>query len=155
MAFDRAGFRQDGSPYINGPTLSPQLRPLAFLGLHNYLPDAAPAAPGASLLSDSDYGISASEFALDIPPQSALEWTWGSPVQVDSLILYAQNGEDAAGRFVFDGDDTLPFTMAAGSIALGDSLRLHFEPRRVSRLQIIWDGPAPLVHELLVIGRAP
>lgn len=155
MAFDRAGFRKDGSPYINGPTLGAQLRPLDLLGLRNHLPDAVSAVPVAALLSDGDYGIGGSGLALDVPSQSMLEWTWGSSVQVDSLILYAQNGEDAAGCFVFDGDDTLPFTMAAGNIALGDSLRLHFEPRRVSRLQIIWDGPVPLVHELLVIGQVP
>ena len=155
MAFDRAGFRGDGSPYINGPTLGAQLRPLALLGLRNHLPDAVPAAPEAALLSDGDYGIGGSGLAPDVLSQSVLEWTWDSPVQVDSLILYAQNGEDAAGRFVFDGDDTLPFTMTAGNIALGDSLRLHFAQRRVSRLQIIWDGQAPLARELLVIGQAP
>ncbi len=155
MAFDRAGFRQDGSPYINGPTLGAQLRPLALLGLHNYLPGAVPSSPESALLSDGDYGIGGPGLSPDGSSQPLLEWRWDSSVQADSLILYARTGEDAAGRFVFDGADTLPFTMKAGNIILGDSLSLHFAQRSVSRLQIVWDGQAPLACELLVIGQAP
>ena len=56
MALDRAGFRADGTPFVNGPSLAPQLLPLSQLGLAN-LAQTATLPEGAEVLVDGDCGI--------------------------------------------------------------------------------------------------
>ncbi|MHC1786806.1 MAG: glycoside hydrolase family 43 protein [Christensenellales bacterium] len=144
MAFDRAGFLADGTPYIKGPTLAPQLLPLALLSLQNHLVGATAQDKASATLSDGSGLVSSSA--------AAYGWTWEAPVTIDGLILTARGEAEASAYFLLD-DVKVPFTLAAGDALPGASLRLSLPPTRISRLSLQWEGsPAPAVFEVVAVG---
>ena len=132
LCVDRAGFHADGTAYINGPTLSPQLRPLAELGLVNRMPAARCADDSDGLLRDGDT-CQAAASADYVWQGGEARFTWDAPVAADMLLLWPALGEKLAGTATVDGVE-LPFELTPS--APGEAVVLSFPPAAVSALDI-------------------
>lgn len=146
---DRAGFHGDGTAYINGPTLAPQLRPLAELGLVNLTQSAACAGDPAGLLTDGDICQSSASEEY-VWQGSEARMTWETPVTADMLLLWPARGERASGTVTLDGVE-YPFDFAPA--LAGEAAALSLEPTRVSALDIRLD--AGRLGEIMLVGPAP
>lgn len=132
LCVDRAGFHADGTAYINGPTLAPQLRPLAELGLRSLMADAACDDDPEGLLRDGDTCQAAASVAY-VWQGDAARFTWSEPVTADMLLLWPALGEPIAGTVFLDGRE-LPFEL---SPALpGEAAVLTLEAAPVSGLTV-------------------
>lgn len=138
MALDRAGFRADGTPYVNGPTLAPQLKPLAQLNLKNLLPGAEGPAE-AACLTDGDYGICPGP-ETGRAFQGRAEFCWREPANLCALVLYPEKGAAGKGRIVLNGKMTIDFDLKDLDTRPGASLNFHFDPIRVTSLEIRSEG---------------
>ena len=132
LAIDRAGFHGDGTAYINGPTLAPQLRPLAELGLVNHIPAARCAEDPEGLLSDGDTCQAASSAAYVWHGPGA-RFAWERPVTADLLLLWPAQGGSIAGTVSVDGRSA---AFALAPSAAGEMAVIPFEPAQVSELVI-------------------
>ncbi|MBQ4264278.1 MAG: glycoside hydrolase family 43 protein [Clostridia bacterium] len=150
IAIDRAGFHADGTAYINGPTLAPQLRPLSDLGLINHMPFAK-ADEAALLLADGDTCQSVSSSAYTFTDSEAV-FTWDTPVCADMLLIYPAQGAGISGQVIVNDVLTADFALEAG-YAPGQSVLLTFEPIEVSSLRLVFSGEAK-VGEVMLIGSA-
>ena len=132
LCVDRAGFHADGTAYINGPTLAPQLRPLAELGLANCIPAARCEDDPHGLLSDGDT-CQAAASADYVWQGSEARFVWKEPVTADMLLLWPAPGEPLAGTATLDGRE-LSFALTPS--APGEAVVLSFPSAPVSALDI-------------------
>ena len=151
IAIDRAGFHADGTAYINGPTLAPQLRPLADLGLVNHMNAAKSSAENAALLTDGDTCQSAASAAYVFSGNEA-HFTWDAPVSADMLLIYPAQGAALSGQIVINDSLTADFALEAGGKP-GASVCLAFEPLGVSSLKIVLSGEGRM-GEIMLLGSA-
>ena len=151
IAIDRAGFHADGTAYINGPTLAPQLRPLADLGLVNHMNAAKSSAENAALLTDGDTCQSAASAAY-VFNQDEVYFTWDTPVSADMLLIYPVQGAALSGQIVINDSLTADFALEAGSKP-GASVCLAFEQLGVSSLKIVLSGEGRM-GEIMLLGSA-
>ena len=151
IAIDRAGFHADGTAFINGPTLAPQLRPLADLGLANHMTTAASETENAALLTDGDTCQSAAS-ASYVFDGSEARFTWDVPVSADMLLIYPAQGAAISGQAIINDSLTADFAMDAGAKP-GASVCLSFEPTSVSSLHIILSDEGRM-GEIMLLGSA-
>jgi len=147
LCIDRVGFHADGTAYIDGPTLAPQLRPLADLGLVNHIPAAASEAD--ALLADGDTCQSAASAAYVWTGETAA-FAWDAPVTADMLLLYPAQGSAISGRVILNGEQTAEFAQGADA-APGQAVVLSFEPTEITRLELVFDGESR-VGEIMLLG---
>ena len=107
LCIDRAGFHWDGTAYIAGPTLTPQLRPLADIGCVSLLREAQGVGDPNWLLCDGDICLSESS-ASYLWHGDKVTYAWESPVRAFLLLLYPAPGERITGTAVLDGE-RIPF----------------------------------------------
>ena len=149
ICIDRAGFHADGTAYINGPTLAPQLRPLADLGLVNHMTAAHSSADNAYLLTDGDTRQSAASAAYAFSGREVL-FTWDAPVNADMLLIYPAQGAAITGQVIINDSLIADFTLEEGGKP-GAAACLAFAPADISCLKIVWDGGAP-IGEVMLLG---
>lgn len=149
IAIDRAGFHADGTAYINGPTLAPQLRPLSDLGLVNHMTTALSDSDHAALLTDGDTCQSAASSAYVFSGSEA-RFTWDAPVTADMLLVYPAQDQSISGEITLNDSLTASFSLEAG-YAPGQAVCLAFEPISVQSLSVHLNGPA---GEILLLGCA-
>ncbi|MBQ9307986.1 MAG: hypothetical protein IJ229_08685, partial [Clostridia bacterium] len=92
---------------ISGPTLAPQLRPLADIGYVNLLLEAQGVGDPNRLLQDGDLCLSESS-ASYLWHGDNVTYTWESPVRASLLLLYPAPGDKITGTAVLDGE-RIPF----------------------------------------------
>lgn len=147
IAIDRAGFHADGTAYINGPTLAPQLRPLADLGLTNHMSSAHSDTENAALLTDGDTCQSAASAAYVFSGSEAV-FTWDAPVTADMLLVYPAMDAPISGEITINDSLTASFSLEADH-APGQAACLAFEPTATEKLSIRLNGQA---GEILLLG---
>ena len=148
LCVDRAGFHADGTAYINGPTLAPQLRPLSEAGLTEHLRAASLTGTDA-LLADGDLCVAASSAAY-VWRGTVFSVAWPKPVTADLLLIYPAYGEAISGTATINGTLALPFTLDAEQLP-GAAVRLAFPAQAVSDLTVTFDGEAT-VGEIQLVG---
>lgn len=148
---DRAGFHADGTAYINGPTLAPQLRPLADLGLVNHMNSAKSDTPDAHLLTDGDTCQSIASEAYTFKAGEAA-FTWDAPVTADMLLIYPAQGKAISGQVIINDTLTADFALDSEQKP-GAFASLTFAPTEISSLRITFSGEAA-VGEILLLGSA-
>lgn len=157
LAVDRMGFHADGTPYISGPTLAPQLKPLSTLGLRQLLDLAEVDAKGATVegLADGDIcaAPSSEPYLAAFDAAGWAEYRWASPVMADSILLYAPHGQQVRGEIRLNGDAVIELDLADVDSLPGSALRFFFEPMPLEALRLSFDGPCR-VGELMVLGPA-
>ena len=148
LCVDRAGFHGDGTAYINGPTLAPQLRPLAELGLRNLMNDALYEDDTDGLLRDGDTCQTAASAAY-VWQGEEVHFTWAEPLMADMLLLWPALGDTIRGTALLDSRElsfelspALPgeaaiLTFETTSIT---ELTLHISTGRLGEVQLL--GPA-------------
>ena len=151
LNIDRAGFHADGTAYINGPTLAPQLRPLADLGLANHMTSAKSDTPDAQLLTDGDTCQSVASEAYTFTSSEA-SFSWDAPVTADMLLIYPAQGKAIAGQVIVNETLTADFSLDADQKP-GAFVNLTFAPTEISSLRIVFDGEAA-VGEVMLLGSA-
>ena len=149
IAIDRAGFHADGTAYINGPTLAPQLRPLADLGLVNHMKTAASDTPNAALLTDGDTCQSDASAAYVFTGSEAA-FTWDAPVSADMLLVYPAQGAPLSGQAVINGSLTADFALEAGSKP-GQAAVLAFDAVPVTSLTLFFEDGSK-TGEVMLLG---
>ena len=148
LCIDRAGFHTDGTAYINGPTLAPQLRPLEEIGCRNALPLAACEGDESGFLTDGDTCVSPASAAY-IWQGGSVSYHWEEAVTADLLIVYPAPGQTLSGTVTFNGTLTASFSLEADGKP-GQAMILPFDPLEVSEMQVdIREGAA---GEILLIG---
>ena len=147
LCIDRAGFHRDGTAYINGPTLAPQLRPLAELGLVNRMHDARCAEDPAGLLTDGDTCQTAASGDYVWKGPSA-RFAWDVPVKADLLLIFPAGGEPIGGTVTLDGRTATYFLEPA---LPGEAVILPFGSTTVSSMEITFDRGSP--GEIVLVGQ--
>ncbi len=149
LCVDRAGFHTDGTAFINGPTLAPQLRPLKELGCRNVLPLASCEGDENGLLTDGDTCVSAASGGY-VWQGSGVSYRWDEPAGADLLIVYPAPGQSLSGSVTFNGAFTASFSLPAGGKP-GQAVILPFEPLAVSEMRVDFQEGA--AGEILLIGK--
>ena len=137
--------------YINGPTLAPQLRPLADLGLVNHMHSAASTTENAALLTDGDTCQSSASAAYVFAGSEAV-FTWDTPVNADMLLIYPAQDAALCGQAVINGSLTADFAQDAGGKP-GAAICLAFGQTNVSSLEIRLSGDGRM-GEIMLLGSA-
>ncbi len=147
LCIDRAGFHADGTAYINGPTLAPQLRPLETQMLVNHMQNAVCADGQAELLWDGDICVAKTSAPYVFRGKEA-EMTWETPALSDMLLIYPPAGEAIAGKVFINGMEA---AFACDASLKGDAAVLFFRPLEVSSLKVmLTDGDG--IGEIMLIG---
>lgn len=169
VCIDRMGFREDGSIYVNGPTVTPQPLPSGVNGLINVAPEArihvtSGRQESARFLNDGEISIhsrfSDREWVADRDrstlPVVRLEWE--TPPEVSELFLYDSGRSDQqvkrASVLLSDGTEFKDVEFPGGP---GAAAFLTFSARTVKWITIQIDeslsaGP-PALSEVMVWGR--
>ena len=146
LCVDRAGFHGDGTAYINGPTLAPQLRPLEELGLQNLTASANCAEDPDGLLVDGDICMAKSSEHYVFDGTDAA-FTWDPPVTADMLLLWPALDQPISGTATLDGA-VFPFSLTPS--LPGEAVILPFEPASLVSLRIHIDEGR--LGEVLLVG---
>ena len=148
LCIDRAGFHADGTAYICGPTLAPQLRPLADLGLVNLTASAVCGEDPQRLLTDGDICSAAASEAYVWPGDYA-RLTWDAPVTADMLMIWPARGMSVTGAVSVNGHD-YPFELSPS--LPGEAFVLAFEPAQVQLLDLRLEEGS--LGEVMLVGPA-
>ena len=151
LNIDRVGFHADGSAYINGPTLAPQLRPLADLGLINHMKTAV-CDEQTALLTDGDTCQAVSSAAY-VYTGSEASFTWDTPVTADMLLVYPALDQPVSGKATFSDGTTAEFSYTPDEAKPGGFACLSFEPIETVSLSLTFDCESG-VGEVMLIGKA-
>lgn len=162
LAVDRMGFHADGTPYINGPTLAGQLKPLAQLGLKNAMTGAALAGCGAAAegsdpahLTDGDYGVFPSGSRYCWQPADAenawIEYRWDDPQRVDSVLIYPLSGAAGTGKIILNETVEFPVDFDQTDRLPGSFVSCSFEAMEVTSLRLEMAN-ANALAEIIAIG---
>lgn len=160
LNIDRAGFHADGTPYINGPTLFPQLRPLADLGLTNAManPHTVEAGAGAGdpvHLTDGDHCVAPASAAYTWTPADAesarLTYTWAEPQTVSTIQIHAINAPTGTVTITLNNSETHTLDFADLASEPGAYLTLTLNPTPVTTLSLQMTAPNTL-GEVVVLG---
>ena len=150
LCIDRAGFHADGKAYINGPTIAPQLRPLAELGLTNWMNQAESDTENAALLTDGDLCVSPASAGWIWQGESA-SFHWQEPVKAELLILYPAAGAMLKGSAVINGALQASFDLPADGKP-GQAVIMLFSETPVETLELRLDSPGAL-GEVMLLGK--
>ena len=134
FCLDRAGFHSDGTAYINGPTLAPQLRPLKDIGAINRIPEAACTGDKQGLLSDGDFCFTKTSSKWVWKNKNA-QFVWKKPVSASLLLIYPAEGQRLKGTITLNESTVLEFEKDQ-TVLPGEMIVIPFEEMPVSRLQI-------------------
>lgn len=154
LNYDRAGFHQDGSAYINGPSLGRRLLPLRQLGLVNAA-GAAKASAGsgdAALLVDGDESVASLDYAWR--PEQGKAWAelaWDKPVLSDSVLVYPAAGQSGSVRLVLNGQFAATLESTTERLP-GEPLVFHFESLELSALRVEVEGGTAM-GEIVVLAQ--
>lgn len=149
---DRAGFHQDGTAYINGPSLGKRLRPLEDIGMINAVVTAVLTAGSGEpeLLRDGDECVAAMAYAWQPDAGSAwVELTWAKPVISDCVLLYPSVEQAGKGSVLINGNDIILFELSAERLP-GEPLILHFAAMDITSMRLELEGK-PAIGEIKVL----
>ena len=149
LCVDRAGFHSDGTAYIDGPTLAPQLRPLRDIGCRSLLPLATCTGDDQGLLTDGDTCANAASAAWAWQGKNAA-YHWETPVAADLLIIYPAAGGALAGTVTVNNSLTASFELPAAGKP-GQAVILPFEPLQITDLSVEFTEGSK-AGEILLIG---
>ena len=153
LNLDRAGFHQDGTAYINGPSLGKRLRPLEDLGLTNAVVTATLTAGSGipELLRDGDECATSSVYTWQPDEGSAwVELTWPTPVICDSILIYPSAGVAGRGSIRINGREPVPIEFSSERLP-GEPLILHFVSMDITSLHLEFEG-TPAIGEIRVLA---
>lgn len=149
LCYDRAGFHKDGTPYVNGPTLEPQLLPLAELGHKNH---ALYASSPSQALNDGDIALSPlSEERVWKGKQAQL--TFAKPVEADMILLFPSQGCRAKGVLVINDCYEAPVDFSSIGANPGRAQIIAFDEISVTSVRLCFETEA-ILGEVMVIGPA-
>ena len=146
LNIDRAGFHDDGTAYINGPTRAPQLRPLADIQCVNWMGQAVCEGDPRGLLWDGDICQAASSAAY-VWQGKTVSFSWAVAVHADMLLLYPALGTRIAG-IVELGNLSLPFDFTPEKP--GECCLFSFEETEIMNLHISLEQGE--LGEVMLIG---
>ncbi len=149
LCVDRAGFHSDGTAFINGPTLAPQLRPLKEIGCRNLMTAAVCEGDADGLLTDGDTCVATSSERW-LWHGTCADFTWQEKVSADLLLIWPAPGQTLSGTVTFNGTLTASFDLPADAKP-GQAVILPFETLDVTDLRLDITGGG--VGEVLLIGK--
>ena len=152
LCFDRAGFHTDGTAYINGVSLAPQLLPLADIGLVNAALSAQITSDGdTALLRDGDYCIAEASTAY-LWHGTKVEFNWTEAVQSDMLMIYPKRGATGTGRIIMNDRYCVDIDLSAIGTDPGAAVVLCYPAMALTSCQIEWNQETAL-GEVLVVAK--
>ncbi len=152
LNYDRAGFHNDGTAYINGPTMFTQLLPYAMLDVKNIAPLATLTFEGKNGegLTDGDYCVSPASRDYAFQGIKA-ELAFDKPLKADTVILYPGPEAHAKGKLIINGSyETLVDLTSYAGIPGGCQI-IPFDAMQISSVQLVLDGEASL-GEVIILG---
>ena len=149
LCVDRAGFHRDGTAYINGPTLAPQLKPLQDIGRVNLTADAVCGEDPDGLLTDGDL-CSREGSAAWVWHGREMTFAWPEDVTAELLMIYPAEGQALSGKVTVNGSTEASFALEAGGKP-GSAAILLLEPVKITSLKIELDEESG-VGEVLLAG---
>lgn len=172
-SFDRYGFRDDGSLYINGPTLAPQPLPAVVSGYSNVAAYATPTADGGSgdlyCLLDGAIGVYKKYAQYEYQLQSGkntLTFTFARERNIKAVMIYNSADYDKA----FDSvasvtfNDKYTFQNLATDAAMKNPYRKYMlaggsaavtltEPFKTKTVTITFESEKPVsLSEVVILG---
>lgn len=149
LCIDRAGFHADGTAYINGPTLAPQLRPLEEIGRINLMAQADCAEDPEKLLADGDICCREGSAAW-VWHGKECTFTWPEGVNAEMLLIYPAAGQELSGKITVSGNMEAAFSMDPEAEP-GAAVTLLLKPVEISTLRIVLDHESG-IGEVMVLG---
>jgi hypothetical protein len=152
LNYDRAGFHDDGTAYINGPTQFTQLLPYAMLDVKNIAPLAKLTYEGENgkMLTDGDYCVSPASSGYAFRGTVA-EFTFDKPLKADTVILYPGPNADAKGKLIINGAYETPVDLTSYAGVPGGCQIIPFDAIEINSVQLVLDGEASL-GEIIILG---
>jgi GH43 family beta-xylosidase len=173
MCFDRLGFREDGTLYVNGPSLSRMPRPSGSGPWGNIAGSAALTVSsfpeGARLLTDGAAGFYR-KFAVydwaarpeDQSPQITL--SWDAPVKISAVLVYPGAANDAApfswslsvdGKAPAKAARNLEFPPLPGAASILSFREIKARSLTISLRSLRDTANGYRLSEIVVLGRVP
>lgn len=149
LCVDRVGFHDDGTAYISGPTLAPQLLPLSDLGLADHMRTAGLTGDDR-LLIDGDACVAASSEGY-VWHGKTITARWDTAVTADMLLITPQYGHAVSGSFSLNGGEPIAFSIGADQQP-GETIIVSFDALKVGELVITFDDVAD-IGEVRLIGQ--
>ena len=153
LNIDRVGFCEDGSAFINGPSLGKRLLPLSLLGLRDAALTAhlSVGSGQAEYLRDGDEALAS--LARAWQPVNGQAWAqldWDEPPLVDCLLIYPASRQTGRGRLLLNGRLAIDIEMTPERLP-GEPVILYFEPLALFSLRLELEG-SPALGEIRVLG---
>lgn len=149
LCYDRAGFHADGTPYINGPTLAPQLVPLKELGRENKSRYACVCPPA---LNDGDIALCAlSKGRVWRGTHASIRFD--RPVSAEMIVIYPGDNGSEKGYLLLNSDRSMAVDLSAIGQLPGRNLVLTFCETKLWTLDLFFEKEASL-SEVMIVGKA-
>ncbi|MEG6613507.1 glycoside hydrolase family 43 protein [Pseudoclostridium thermosuccinogenes] len=174
MNIDRIGFRDDGTVYVNGPSLSPQILPSGLGGFYNAALEAKVSAssvkPGhkAESLVDGELGFTKASTDYDWVSNGETEgaWVcleWDDERLIDTIVLFPSFSDDRRideGQLIIDDGNLInnvKFDLDAEKP--GASVIIHFPEIKAKSVKFVVKKASEGVQEvglseIYVMGKA-
>jgi beta-xylosidase len=166
LDIDRMGFREDGTIYVNGPTITKQLKPSGTSEWTNIAPAAqitvssSKSGSGKSLI-DGEIGISAKFAQYDwVPGAEETSWVnleWKEPREVAAVALYDSGDARKAvqsGKLVLDDGTVYDVNFPEDS---GAAAMTGLGGKKVKSIKLILDRSSGTkeigMSEIMVLGK--
>ena len=149
LCVDRAGFHADGTAFINGPTLAPQLKPLAEIGCADRIQCASASEDPRELLKDGDFCLRKSSVPW-VWHGNEVTFRWKEPAAADLLMIYPFEGKPVSGKITINEKLEADFTFD-GNGKPGSAVILPFAPVTVECLKVEFSEETD-IGEILLIG---
>ncbi|MBR2986717.1 MAG: glycoside hydrolase family 43 protein [Clostridia bacterium] len=174
FTIDSVGFREDGTLYINGPTVTSQPLPSVISGVKNLAPSATVTAEGTitglGYLTDGQINASRKYRDFEAKAESGkvtLTFTFAGAVEVSSVLVY--NSSDYATSFTAVDKVTVGEYYSAENVkVLSDSYEANKESVyagssaivelsrgvKVTSVTITFDADKPIaISEIVILGK--
>lgn len=159
VAIDTMGFREDGTLYMNGPTLSPQLKPALWdERIPVSLYDVYYNQIETTVLSDGEWSLyTAADFetsVIALQEQDFIEVRFQQPTTVKGLSLYRDAlNKEVTSRYRLVTSHGYEAQGIGMSTELGEGLHIEFEPMVLDWVRIYPDSSSevlPVLSEIVL-----
>lgn len=172
-SMDRMGFREDGSIYINGPTLAWQPKPSGVTGLANIAPAAAVKA-SSSKEGFAENALNDGEFTVNNRESARYEWVsssddkekwvmleWDATHKAKAIMIYPGVNvlKEAYCTIVFDNGKVIENVKIPRALDIpGEAAIVGFSEMDVKWIKILFDNTSESnsqvnVSEIVVLGQ--
>lgn len=158
VAIDRMGFLEDGTLYINGPTLGPQLLPSGAGLFKNIAQESSITYNGKAIdfLNNGDYSLSDVKKSIHIQESDKINIQWDKPQKVVGIRVYIEDKQISTSSFIKANLLNNKYVkLNKQELKIGGALEIYFDEIQTDAIDIsfnIEDADQLNILELQIIS---